>query len=280
MKKILLALFFLNLTACSYSPSTLKKIYNDLGENISSELKDPIDLSPQQATKIDNYASEVMRWHRRNKLPEYAQTFARLASHVEQDKPSLQGLQQAFKKLDGSPHFEQAKHLTPILTVVARSLNEKQISQLEQSFSDEYQEMKYEIKTQKQSTEIYNGIDQTFKVLGLSLSLEQKAIVKSESRKFHDLRWIELQYDKKWMDQIIALLRRSDKSQFSQQFAQLWQTKTVQFKGDALQKKQQNTLRQVKLFKSLLMKLDIENKNRLVSQLMSISYTFSEMANE
>ena len=273
-------LFLLNITACSYSPNSLKEIYSELGSGIADQLKEPIDLSSSQATKIDNYANEMMKWHRKNKLPEYSQTFLRLAAYIQQENLPLPVLQSTLKKLNEMPHFEQARHLTPLMNDVAQSLTKSQISQLEQSFKDEYQKTKYEIKTKKLANVINEDTNLMFHFIGASLNSEQKKILKAESKKFHDLRWLELRNEKQWNDRFIALLRRANSPQFNQQFAQLWHLQTIKFQGKALQQKQQNDQREAKLIKTLIMKFNREKKSKLASQLTSISNTFSEMANQ
>ena len=280
MRRILIALFLLSLTACSYSPNAIKDVYNDLGSEISSDLKGSIDLSSDQAKKVDNYANELMKWHRREKLPEHAQTFARLASYIQENDSSVPELQVILKKINVMPHFDQATHLTPILTDVAQTLNKSQVTQLAKTMNDNYQKERYEIKTEKHATIVSEEISQLFRFFGIPLNSEQRKILKAESKKFHDLRGLELQSDKKNKDRLIALLKRSDIPQFRSQFSQLWNSKTENLKGRALQQQQQNDRREASLLKTLVMKFNADKRNKLVSQLTSISHTFSEMANE
>lgn len=280
MKKNLIALFLLSLTACSYSPNAFKEMYNDLGSTISGELKDPIDLSPNQEAKVDNYANEMMKWHRRNKLPEYAQIFSQLASYVQNNNSSVPALQAMLKRLDDMPHFEQAKHLTPIMIDIAKTLNKSQVTQLAKSLNEQHQKTKYEIKTEKQATVISEEVNQLFTFIEVPLNDEQRKILKVEATKFHDLRWLELQSEKKSDDRLIALIKRLDAPQFDSQFSQLWNLQAGRLKGRALQQQQQNDHREAYLLKTLIMKFSTEKRNKLASQLTSISNTFSEMANE
>lgn len=280
MRKILIVLFLLSLTACSYSPNSLKEAYKEFASDISSDLKEPIDLSPQQEATVDDYVKKMMRWHRSNKLPEYAQTFAQLASYVQMDNPSVSRLQASLKKINDIPHFEQAKHLTPMITDVAKTLSKSQISQLVTSLNEEYQKERHEIKSEKQATVIEEGVNQLFSFIEVPLNQEQRKIIKAESKKFHDLRGLKLQSERKLEERFIVLLRQPHTPHFSAQFSQLWNSKAESLKGKALQHQQQNDRREASLLKKVIMKFNTDKKNKLASKLTSISYTFSEMANE
>lgn len=279
IKNILLGVFIVSLTACSYSPNSLKEIYSHLGSDLSDDIKESINLNPKQEAQIDHYADELMKWHRHNKLPEYAQKLSQLASYVERGNLPLPVLDATLKQMSDFPHFEQATHLTPYLAAAAHSLSDAQIKQLEKSLNDEFQKSKYEIKTTSLEKMVYENTQHTFRFLGSPLTSEQSKIVKEEAKKFHDLRWLELQNEKKWNQQLIAILRESDSQQFTQQFVQLWNHPTIKLKGKALQKERENQLRLAELIKTLVMKLSPEKRGKLVAQLMSIRNTLSEMAN-
>ena len=49
---------------------------------------------------------QVLQWHRRNKLPEYSQNFARLAVLIQQNDIPLPLLRTALDKIDGMPHID------------------------------------------------------------------------------------------------------------------------------------------------------------------------------
>jgi len=280
IKNLLIALFFLSLTACSYSPNAFKEVYNKLESDISEELKQPMDLSLSQAAKVDAYASKVMKWHRKTKLPEYSQSFLKLASYVQQEDIPLTELQTVLKELEAMPVIVPAHHLTPMLVNMALTLNESQISQLEQALKDEYQRAKYEMKTEKYANDISNEMNYLFAFMGVNLDAKQEKIVKAESKKFYDLRWFEIQEQKKWNERLITLLRRSKSPQFRQEFTQLWDSQGAKYKGKVLAQKRQNEQREARLIKALVSKFGVEKRNKLVSQLTSISNTLSEMANQ
>lgn len=280
IKVILMGLFFLSLTACSYSPNALKEAYAGMATDLSDELKELVDLTPTQATKVDHYTDELLKWHRKNKLPEYSQTFLVLASYVQQGDISTQELQKTLGKLEATSLLSQAKHLAPLLIDLVRSLSDSQISQLEKSLKNDYQKNQHEMKTENMANDMNEDIKHLFGFMRVSLNAEQKKILKAESKKFYNLHWVELQHEKQWNKRFIALLKRSNSPQFNQQFTQLWDSQSVKYEGKALQQKRLNEQRQAKLFKTLIMKFSAEKRNRLASQLISISSTLSEMANQ
>ena len=274
---LLTSLFVLN--ACSYSPNMLKDAYGKLGSDFSKQLKHSMDLSPQQTAKVDHYVSELIKWHRQNKLPEYAYLFSELASSVQQDKPSTVVFQKALSQISEIPHFEEAKHLTPLVASLANSLTEAQISQLETTLNDELQKEKYEIKTQNLANDIKEGTEELFAFIDIPLNVQQKTFLSRESVTFQDLRWYELNYHKRWNDRLIRLLKQPRTPQFASQFAQIWDSREVQYTGEALQKRQQDLKHQAQLLVTIIRLFDQEQKSKLASTLDSMSRTFSELAN-
>ncbi|MEE9351241.1 MAG: DUF6279 family lipoprotein [Thiotrichaceae bacterium] len=276
----LLFLLFINLTACSYSPASLKESYNDLASDIAKQLKEPLNPSVQQSAMIDDYAQQVLQWHRRNKLPEYSQNLATLATLVTQENIPLPQLESAMNEVDDMPHFEQATHLTYKMLAVAKSLSEAQITSLERSINNEYQQEFLEVKQHKHTNEVNNMIKTLFRFIGINLNSEQLKTVQQAANKLHDTRPYELQAEKQWNKQMIALLRRKNNPHFEARFTQLWNTQDAKLTGKALQLEQHNNKLMAEVMKRLIMSFEPEQKDNLSRQLTSMSRTFSEMANE
>ena len=258
----------------------LKEAYSELGIEFANDLKQTINLTPTQNARLNHYVTELMKWHRQNKLPQYSQIFTRLASAVQQETPSIPVFQNALMQLDGMPHFEQARHLTSQLADIADTLSANQVLQLEKSLNNEYQKEKYEIKTKKLVNEFTQGMEQLFAFAEVPLNAKQKKILKDESVKFHDQRWYELQYGKAWNIRLISLLKKPRNPQFKAQFTQIWNNRRVKYTGKVLQQRQQDIKRQAKLFSTLIAMFDQDKKNKLALKLQSISDTFSELANQ
>jgi len=279
INKLLVGFFLVGLTACSYSPNALKQMYSEFDSEISDEYKSMMDLSSSQKAMVDHYAKEMMKWHRSHKLPEYSQVFLKLASYIQQEDIPLPALQASLKKMTDMPHLHQATHLTPLVLDIAETLTHSQVNQLERWLKSNHEKTLQEIKTERIADEVNKFVNYLFTFMSIKLNSEQKSIVKAESLKFHDLRGIELQNDKKWDKQLIVLLKRQKSPQFKQQFTQLWNSQETKFQGSALQKNQQNQQRMAKMLRTLIMKFNTEKRNKLVSQLTSISNTLNEMAN-
>jgi len=279
LSKLFVLIVFFSLSACSYSPQMLKEAYSELGSDFGNEIKQTIDLSATQNAKVDHYISELMKWHRQNKLPEYSQLLSHVASSIQQPKPSVVVFQKALMTMQDVPHFDQARHLTPMMADIANSLSRAQISQLEKSLKNEYEKEKYEIKAKKLPRDITQGYAQLFSFLETPLNAKQKKILKDESVKFYDLRWYELQYYESWYKRFVSLLKKPKSPQFRTQFAKLWNTRETRYTGAVLQKHQQNIKRQATLLTTLIASFDQEKKNKLASKLQSMSNTLSELAN-
>lgn len=277
----LLLLSIIGFSGCSYSPDSLKDNYNDLQAKVSDDLKEGIDLSPRQEVQIENYAKVVLLWHRHNKLPEYAYIFARLSEQVKQDDPSVTALQSYLDKMEGLPHLYQATHLTAKLAKVAQTLTDRQVSQLESYLDNVSQEEALSIKTRPFQVEIRDGISTMFKFLGVKLSPEQMIVLNQDISKFHDIRMAEHAADREGYNRLIAVLKQRKQPQFIAHFTHiLKQMEIVRLTGDAGVLQQENRRTNALLLKHLILSMNSEQKEQFSRQLLSISQTLSELANE
>lgn len=280
IKNSLLLLFIVNLAACSYSPTALKVTYNGFAEEVANDLKEPIDLSVSQRAIVDDYANVLLQWHRQNKLPEYAKTFADFSLIVQQDNISLRQLRTVVKKLDGMPHFEQATHLTEKMLIVAKTLTTAQITQLEQSLNNEYQQERLAANNKNFITEMEDNIKGMFGFIGLYLNQHQLNILKREAKNLHDTRQYQVRATKQWNQQFINLLKQSNRPDFDMRLATLWNTQDHNLKGKGYQLEQQNISIMAVLIRTLVMSFNENQRRHLTKQLTSISTTFNEMVYE
>ena len=280
IKNFLLFLFVISLTACSYSPDSLKELYAEAGPEFADEIKKGITTTPQQDAMINDYTKQLMHWHRRNKLPEYSRLFANLASLVEQDNIPVAQLNTALKQLDAMPHFEQATHLTYKMVSVAESLSSQQISKVEQIINNEYQQDVLASKQKAYSEEIVNDIKIMFSFLGINLNADQRQSIKIKVKQLHDIRPYKLQAEKRWNKQFINILRQVNNPNFAARFKQSWNTKEPLLTDKGYQLEQQNNLLMANLLKALISDFTAEEKTKLSKQLMSISDTLGEMVYE
>ena len=281
VKKSILALLLLNIIGCSYSPASLKSIYNDLPEMVSSEFLDAASFTPEQSVQINAYAKALIKWHRQRKLPEYAQTFSNMSNAVLQEKIPVSPVQGFLNKMDGMPHFYQATHLTHKLATVARSLSDSQISQLEKSLENNRLEEFYEVKNTPLAKDLRETINHVLGFLDVKLNSQQIAIISRESKKLHDLRFMELDYGKKWNKELIDLLKKSRNTpQYFVRFAQLWDKQDSVLTGKSLSLEKQNNRIFSELIQKLVNSMSLSQRQQLSRQLLSMSQAFSELANE
>ncbi len=279
-KNILLILLLTNLFACTYSPNALKEVYDEIPSDISDDIKQPIEATEQQSKMIDNYAIELMQWHRRNKLPEYSQTVEQLADLTSQENAPLHEIKKVLNKLKDIPHFQQAGHLTHKMSAIGRSLSTHQISLLEQHLTIEHQKELLEISNENHSADVIDLVKTVFQIIGVNLNESQITLIKTESRKFHDIRQYELKSEKLWNKQLIALLRKKNEPNFDAHFAKLWNEQDSKLTGKAYQLDQQNDHQMANLVKNLADSFEAEQRENLSQTLISVANTFNEMANE
>ena len=284
-RNIMLGFLLLNVVACSYSPKLLKESYKELPHVMAKDLKEPFShLTKQQKAIIDNYTSDIFKWHRRNKLPVYAQTFAKLAMIIEQGDIQLPMLQNVISVIDDIPHIDEATHLTPAMANFSRSLNEKQITELETRLNNKVEEEGIAIRRETVSDEAFDSIETTFKLLDVSLSEKQLQLIKNNSQNLHDIRPVELAAKKSWNKRMITLLRNkelktNDESLYNSQFIHLWNNQeTLLVEGKYRWQERQNDNQIALLLKKLIESFSHEQKRSLIDNLYSISNTFTEMS--
>lgn len=280
IKNFLLLLFVVNLTACSYSPESLKELYAELGTEYADEIKQGMHPSPQQSAMIDDYTTQLMQWHRHHKLPEYSRNFARLADLVKQDNIPVSQLSMALKQIDDMPHFAQANHLTHKMVAVAELLTSQQISQIEKALNNDYQQDVLDSKNNPYTQEMIDDTKIMFRFLGITLNSNQQQLIKTKSKKFHDINTYKLQAEKQRNEQLMSVLRQLDNPNFTARFQQIWNKDDVVLTGKARQLELQNNAVMVDLMKTLISSFTAAQKDTLSRQLLSISDTFGEMAYE
>ncbi len=280
-KKILLFLaVLLNVVACSYSPSALKEMYRELPEEFSSDLKESVNLNAKQSERIDEYVMALGAWHRQHKLPTYSQDFAQFANLIRRGDIQTASLLQLLDKFDGMPHFEEATHLTSQLALLARTLSDAQISQLEKSLNDELMVEFNESKKKVYADEVVEELGEVFSLIGLSFSSTQKTSLRADASKLHDLRDDELVAEKHNIKQFIAVLRSANTPEFFAQFSRVWSQQDVVLTGKAGALDKQNDQVFASMMKNLILGFSPERREQFADKLNSISQTLSEMANE
>ena len=280
LKNVLLLFFAISLTACSYSPDTLKELYAELPSELADDIKESVDLSSKQSAMVDDYAKQLTQWHRHNKLPAYSQTFAQLAQLTRQNKPSISSLQPLLSTIDEMPHFYQARHLSHKMAEVGRSLDHNQIVQLAKSQKGKHEEERLQIRNHALAQEIQDDLTKMFSFIGLKLNAKQTQILKTEAKQLYDIRYAELEAERKSDNQLIQLLKQPNNPQFMARFSQLWNVDKLRLSRTDMQKRQKNQRIFAVLIQKLIMSFSVEQRNHLANKLFSISHTFSEMANE
>jgi len=273
----LVSIFIALLYGCSYSPNSLEAFYNDMASEVADELSHSIDLNSAQRSEIEIYASELMQWHRHNKLPLYAQHLASLSAGIREGNLTAAKLKQTLIVFDSVPHFEEASHLTPRIARVANSLNDKQVNQLQQLFKRQLAEAELDIKNTSYAKDNQQAIKYIFRFINVALSDQQWQQINRDLSQLHDTRYLELNQESNWNKQLMHVLKQRRQPQFIPRFTQLWnKNESLQHLPQVKQNFQVWTRLLMHLFKSL----SPEQRAQLASQLDSMSNKLSEMANK
>ena len=251
-----------------------------MATSVSDDLKESVDFSVAQNAKIDDYASQLMQWHRRIKLPEYSQHLSKLATLISNDSVTASSLKPIVDLMDGAPHFEQSGYIAQTLAEVAQTVTSTQVDQIAASMKNEHEQTALEIKQVSLVKERGKNIRQLFMFLGVKLTAAQQHIINTEAPKFHDLRQQELEMEVKDDNDLIALLRNTQDSQFVPRFVENWNKPDSQLTGQVQQLEQANKRQAVDLLSKLIMSMDTNQKTVLTEKLLSISQTLALMANE
>jgi hypothetical protein len=199
---------------------------------------------------------------------------------VQQQNPHLPTLRRSLADFEEIPQINQATHLNVKMETFVKSLDNGQISQLEQFFNDEYQSGALKMKNENFVADINDTIKALSHFMGVTLNAKQLKLISTRTKRFHDIRHNELHAEKVWNQQLIALLKQKNLPDFSARFSYLWKTQDANLKGNALQLQQKNMTLTASLVKDLITSFTPEQRNKISKQLLSISNTLSEMANE
>lgn len=138
MRYVFLLLAMLTLSACSYTPETLRNAYHNLGKDYARELKQMSSFTAQEQAQIDDFGTQIQQWHKQQKLPGYANTMQGLATALKtQGAIPRNQLANFMDLLEGYPHFNEARAVNLHLAELARQLKEPQYAQIAAQLREE-----------------------------------------------------------------------------------------------------------------------------------------------
>lgn len=282
-KYLLICLSLLILTACSYSPNTLKNSYNNLGKEYVRELKQMTDYTPEQSEKLDVFAKDLMQWHRENKLPAYARLMHSLSSKMETPQGlSNTDLHAFIKFMTSYPNFHESTKNNVQLAKLATSLSDKQFIQLRTQIEDEsrdFNEMMQQTSWEKRKRDGVKGLADLFSYLDVNLTNKQLNIVRKHVNYQRDLKGLYIASNEKWNNTLIDLLSKRQEHGFVKKFAQHLSNDNLRkrlLKVAPVELKHSDQI-SVNMYRELFASFTKQQKTTLVSQLKSISKTLTEL---
>jgi len=272
-------------SACSvYSPSMLRASYNNLPVEIAGYIKSTAEFTKPQEAAIDDYANELIVWHRREKLPGYAERFVDLASLIERGVTvPFEKLQEFTGELVAFPHFNEAGEITLKLATIATTLTDDQVAQIRKFADEENDDYRDEILNQSFTAvtdDIVEGVKTLAGLLGVRLNKSQLTNIRNAVALRYDLRQQEVLAEQAWNDELMDLMGRRHDKGFQAEFTRLWNTSDQLLTGVALEQKQQNEELMASVLRDILLSLDEKQKQKLVERLASIGEEMRAMSAE
>ena len=280
---LLISLFGITLPACSYSPSTLKDSYNNLGKDYSRDLKQMGDYTPEQENKLDQFGDGIIEWHRKNKLPELANMTKSLSTKLENSTPLTNNDYRSFiTQLGSFPNFHESEDSNRQLAKLAKTLNDEQFTQIKKQIEEDtsdYTEHFQNTSWDKLMRESVSGMSETFRFLGVDLTKAQLTIIQKNLSYQRDNRGSIISSNEDWNNRLIELLSKRHEASFEAQFAQhmLNDNLYVRFLKSEPEETEHNTQITMNMLKELFASLSEKQRATFTKQLKSISQTLSEL---
>lgn len=273
------------ITSCSvYSPSLLRASYDNLAAEVAEDIKKSAVFSRSQETEIDDYANQLLVWHRKNKLPDYAQTFADLAKKIEQGESiSYELVKQFSDEIAAFPHLDEAGDTSFKMAEIAASLSDFQVEQVAKFIEEEFDESKDKSLSQSftsASKDIVEGAESLANMMAVKLTKAQLTQIKHAIQARHDLREQEIAAEKVWNDKLLALLEQRHGEKFAADFVEHWNNTSQLLTGAAYERKLQNADLRASIIRDLLVSLDGKQKRMLAERLASISAELNSMSTD
>ena len=281
----IISLVFLTFTACSYSPKSLKDSYNNLGKEYTKELKQMSDYTPEQSAKLDIFATDIMQWHRKNRLPAYANLMKNLSTKLE----STQGLSDAdfhalLKFGYEYPNFHESYESNVQLAKLATTLTDEQFIQISKRINEQtrdYTENLQQTSWEKQKRQGVQSMSNIFSYLKVTLTNKQLDIMRKHMNYLDDKSDVFIASNEQWNNRLVELLSERHEQGFVKKFADhmLNDNITKRLLQIAPADTQHRHQVIVNMYKELFASLTKQQKATLVKQLKSISITMTELMN-
>ncbi|HID83349.1 MAG TPA: hypothetical protein EYP51_13450 [Thiotrichales bacterium] len=275
----------LGAASCSvYSPLLLRASYDNLASEVAEDIKKSAGFSKTQEAAIDDYANQLLAWHRKNKLPDYAKMFADLAEKLEQGGNISYELVKHFSdEITSFPHLDEAGDISFKVADIAASLSNAQVEQVIKSIEEEFDESKEELldtSFASASKDIVEGAESLASMMAVKLTKAQLAQIKHAIQARHDLREQEMAAEKVWNDKLLALFERRHEKKFAADFVKHWNNTSQLLTGLAYERKLENADLRASIIRDLLVSLDGKQKRMLVERLTSISAELISMSTD
>ncbi|EIJ34460.1 DUF6279 family lipoprotein [Thiothrix nivea] len=284
MRYVFLLLAMLTLSACSYTPETLRNAYHNLGKDYARELKQMSSFTAQEQAQIDDFGMQIQQWHKQQKLPGYANTMQELATSLKtQGAIPRNQLANFMDLLEGYPHFNEAREVNLHLAELARQLREPQYAQIAAQLREDradQEESLQALSPQKLLRQRVKAVNNFAAFVGVELTPEQLALVERHFADLPDQRTDAITTNRQWTEGLLALLEKRNQPDFPAQFARhmLDDNDARRLRQYAPATAQESRQRVLAMLEDLIASLSAGQKATLAGKLQSIADTFNGLA--
>ena len=278
----LMCLIILSVVGCAQNNLTVRIAYSRLDNTIYKRLNEYAEFSPQQKEWIKRAAQDFQVQHRKTELPKYADYLDDLISRLQDNRSfSFDEVENVFEQLQ--QFSRNSYEISPFYNSVdfLQTLDDRQIRQVEDSFSKRNQQQLERIAERTSKGSIESRVETTSKNLsraGLDLNAEQKQILAEGFGDYVGKREDRVAAWKEWQDGFVQLLDTRAENGFSQNMEKHLLQYQKQMELKFPQRTRENQVTAIKTAQRILNSLGDTQTQALVKQLSKYRDIFAAMS--
>lgn len=275
-------LFLLGVALLGTGGCSVKMAYNNLDRLMLWQVDEFVDLDAVQKAYLRAEIDTLLRWHRHQHLPMYADYVRELSVSLT-DVVSEQTLAEIFETFLGWGEALEARSM-PIAIEVLASLSDEQVAGLPEAFAQSNEDLlEEEIEgdlADHQENWAEDFEDALERFTG-RLDREQRAYIDRRASAYEPERALWVAYRERWQAELLALLREGrSKPDFAARFTALVDTQESYY-GDELNRVfDANFALGREIAAHILSSLNEKQSQRMVERLLELAEDFDELARQ
>ena len=274
IKPLILIGLLLTTSACS-----VKFAYNNVDRLVRWQMSDYLDLNDTQRELLQSEVNNLMEWHRREHLPEYAIFIEGLARQWS-DGVSEAQIEALFEQMMAWGEDMQAQAM-PAAIKMMRSLTDEQVAalpaKLEKS-NEELAEDEFDVALPDvQAAWAEDFADALERFTGRLVKV-QRDYLSRRAVAYQPERVLWAEYRRRWQADWMALLKRREKAEFEAEFRRLDAARESYYGEEYTRVSEQNIALSREVAAYLLSNLTEKQSIRFADALLELAQDFTELA--